>query len=325
MSSGLEPPIRETERRSSLPRRLRSPGPLQKDLLRLAGMCGGYVLTALLPARFDGWVVDRLAALFLRVQAGRVRRLALQMRQLLGSAGTDEEFLETAREHYELRIENDWGTIRGLHRRGWPPDVQLVGLERLRGALDDGRGAILWHMFFGPNVVPKAACWRNSIPLTHLSRAQHGVRSPNWFTLHSLAPLLRRCEDRYLAERIVIPRDGSLGYMKALLGRLAENATLSIYAEHTGRQNVATDFFEERAEFATGAPSLAWKMGSALLPVYVVREGRFRYRVVIDEPIEVDRGLTRKEFAQRAIEDFSRRLQLRIAEYPADWMGWVHR
>lgn len=306
-------------------RRSPFPGPLQKDLLRLAGMCGGYVATALLPARFDGWVVDRLAALFRRLQAGRVKRLALEMRRLLGSAGADEDFHESAREHYDLRVENDWGTLRGLNRREWPSAVRLEGLERLHSALADGRGAILWQMFFGPNVVPKVACWRNAIPLTHLSRAQHGVRVPNWFTLHSLAPLLRRCEDRYLAERIVIPRDGSLGYMKLLLGRLEENATLSIYAEHTGRQNVATRFFGERAEFATGAPSLAWKMGSALLPVYVVREGRFRYRVVIDEPIEVDRSLERKEFARGAIEDFSGRLERTITEYPADWMGWVHR
>ena len=166
------------------------------------------------------------------------------------------------------------------------------------------------------------ALWNAGFKVVHLSTAGHGA-SGSWLGRHALSPLVARAENWYLDERIIIPRDEALGYMKALIDRLKDNRIVSMYGDRLARQNVVTPFFTGTAAFATGAPTLAHRLGSALLPVSAVREGPNRYRVVIHTPIEVSRDLRRGEFVQRSIEEFSRQLQARIIAHPASWGNWT--
>ena len=222
-----------------------------------------------------------------------------------------------------MRIEETWGRIRGMRRRGWRPQLKVTGLKHLREALKHGKGAVLWVKGFCGQAVFKKALWQEGVPLIHLSREQHGAPQETWLGLQFVAPLYCRVEDRYLTERVVIPLDNSLGYLRCLQERLFDNGCVSIMAEHRGRGSVTSTFFAVQAEFATGAPSLAWKCGSVLLPVRTVREGFFNYNVVIEEPIRLDRSEPRKDFVKAAVREFTQRLELHIRERPAEWMGWV--
>ena len=56
--------------------------------------------------------------------------------------------------------------------------------------------------------------------------------------------------------------------------------------------------------------------------MYSVREGTGRYRIVIDEPIPVDRQLDRKVYVEKAVHEFSRRMQVAIERHPGSWKGW---
>ena len=62
----------------------------------------------------------------------------------------------------------------------------------------------------------------------------------------------------------------------------------------------------------------------ALLTVWALREGAFRYRVVIDEEMPIDRDMPRKHFAERAVHAFAGRLEGCIGRHPADWQGWFY-
>ena len=158
--------------------------------------------------------------------------------------------------------------------------------------------------------------------LVHLSRIGHGAKSTSWMALRLLCPLHRRSEDCYLKERITIPLDESRGYMRLLMKHLENNAVVSIFGEIHSRRPVNAAFFRRSAGFAAGAPFLAWKMGSVLLPTYCVRQGPSRYRFVVDEPIVLDPGLERDPFVRQAVVEFSQRLQVAIRASPSSWLGW---
>lgn len=100
------------------------------------------------------------------------------------------------------------------------------------------------------------------------------------------------------------------------------NAVLSIVGDNTGSQNVTVPFLGAWGSFAIGAPALAWKAGSILLPVHAVREGPNRYRVMIGKVMEEDRALPRKEFVRRSIGEFARRMEEAVAEHPGSWGRW---
>jgi lauroyl/myristoyl acyltransferase len=225
---------------------------------------------------------------------------------------------------YQVVFEDAWARIRSVHKRGWKPSTSVEGLERIEAARAAGAGTILWRMSFGSSLNVKIGLWRAGIPIVHLSHETHGSWSGTRIASKILRSLYRRTEKWYLAERVIIPQTGGRGkVMKTLLRRLMEdNAVVSIVGDLTGTQNVTTPFLDGQAKFAIGSPSLAWKAKSALLPVYAVRQATGDYRIVIEEPIEVDRTLDRKEAVRRAVEEFSERMQDAIARHPGSWSNW---
>ena len=62
----------------------------------------------------------------------------------------------------------------------------------------------------------------------------------------------------------------------------------------------------------------------ALLLAYPLHTGPFRYKLVIEPEISVDREIDRKRFALQAGSHFAARLEQLIIENPADWQGWSY-
>jgi hypothetical protein len=163
------------------------------------------------------------------------------------------------------------------------------------------------------------------LPLTHLSRAQHGSATTTRLGIAWVAPLFRRVEDAELEERVTIPLGESLAYLDTLADRLAANKCVSIFGEHAGRQNVEVEILGMRRQLALGAPSIAWRAGAALVTAYALRESPFHHRLVIEEEIAVDRAMRRRQFAEQAVRTFGSRLENCILRHPAEWHGWFYQ
>jgi RNA polymerase sigma-70 factor (ECF subfamily) len=225
-------------------------------------------------------------------------------------------------EHLKRKYEHLLGRARAAHGRGWQPDVELCGAEHLEHALAAGRGAVLWVTAFCGPLVPKIALARGGFRVAHLSMPFHGGFSRSRAAVHVLNPWTRRAEDKHLAERVVIPLDGTLGYMRRLREILVANGCVSIAGEHCGRQNVTVPFLDGKEAFATGAWSLARSTGAALLTVRAHRPAPGVYRVVIDPPVAIDPGLARTDGARVVIGELAARLEGSVRAYPADWERW---
>lgn len=292
--------------------------------MKLLGLCSGCVLAALIPRRLDPWIIGHLTALVLRLRPEKEPRFAQKMLETLGPRGGGRDLSKEARNCYEMNLEGPWARARGLRKGGWRPEISVEGIERLREGQAAGAGTILWRMPFGSTLTEKNGLWQQGIPLVHLSDQSHGTRSPAWISRKVLAPLFQRTENWNLKERVVIPRGGTkTGAMKIVLKRLLkENAVVSIIAESPGVQDVHTPFLNGRASFAIGAPSLAWKAGSTLLPIFSVREGTARFKIVIDKPIPVHRDMDRKVYVEQAVNEFSQRMQSAIVQFPGSWNRW---
>jgi lauroyl/myristoyl acyltransferase len=294
----------------------------QRDTVRALAMLVGYLVTAVVPRSLDGRIVSGLARLFHLLRPDSAPRLAGRMADTLG--GDPSHLLDRARAHYRVRLEGVWGRLRSLHRSGWNPVTEIHGLETLEAARAAGRGTILWRISLCDTQVAKIALARVGIPPTHLSRAEHGAHSNAWAARHVLAPLYQRAENWHLRERVVMPWGGPPTEAKERLSTCLarENGVISIFGDLTGKHAVVTPFFAGQAAFARGAPSLATKTGAVLLPCYPVWERPGHYRLVIEDPIDLDPDSDRSANVARAVEEFSIRMQAAIRRHPESWMGW---
>jgi lauroyl/myristoyl acyltransferase len=230
-----------------------------------------------------------------------------------------------AEQHILMRLEDIWGRLRGMRRFGWRPHIEWEGLERLDDARRDSRGIVLWSMRFSSATVLKQGFYRQGLPFVHLSRVDHGSSTLTTVGLRVAAPIYCRAENCYLKERIRIPVDKSLHYVQTLRERLRSGNLVSIFGEHEGRQNYEAQVLGTTIKLALGAPSLAWLEDASLFTIAPIRVGPFRYRIVVDQAIPVDRAKPRRQFAEQAAQEYARRLQARILQHPADWQGWLYR
>lgn len=295
-----------------------------QDVRRICVLTCGGTLAQFVPERASRSVTHILLHAYRLLLAQTVRTLAQKIRNAL-PADTHSGPRAIAEQHIVMRLEDIWGRLRGMRRFGWRPHIEWEGLERLDAALRDGRGIVLWSMRFSSATVLKQGFYRQGRPFVHLSRVDHGCSTLTTLGLRVAAPLYCRAENCYLKERVQIPLDESLHYVQTLRERLRAGNLVSIFGEHEGRQNHGAQLLGTTIKLALGAPSLAWLEDAALFTVAPIRVGPFRYRIVVDEAIPVDRAQPRRQFAEHAAQEYARRLEARILQHPADWQGWLYR
>jgi hypothetical protein len=245
------------------------------------------------------------------------------MAEVLSPHRTDN-WTALANEHARMKLEDYWGRFRGVGPRGWHPSIEFEGDHYIRKALENGKGAVIWCMRFSSDAVLKQGFYQAGLPLVHLRDSAHGAHSGRTRLGTSLvSPLFCRAEDPYLASRVVIPVEGSLGYLQTLRDHLRANDCVSIYGDATGRQTVEVPFLTGTCKYATGAPSMAWAEDSPLFSAYALRTGRFKYRVIVEDAIAADRSLPRKAFVSAAVAEFAQRVERLVRNHPTDWQDWL--
>lgn len=209
--------------------------------------------------------------------------------------------------------------LRAIFAPCWRRRVELEGIAHLERALAEGRGAVLWvHPCVSSNVGVKQALAEAGYPLVHLSRPSHGF-SASRLGVRIVSPLMRRAETPFLAERVVIDDSGSIGPLRQLRRRLAENRVVSITVGKSASRVVTVPFLDGGLRLSAGPITLAAGARAALLPVFTW--GDPAHPVVrIGAPLPV-RGTKTRD-----IEECQRATAAGLADqallHPEYWAGW---
>ncbi len=307
-----------------MPKRPGTPGGAAERLVSVKDLC---VLVKLPPAALAAWCVpERYWFGLCRHMAG-LRPVALdeQARRLAAMMGACVP-AETAREialRHQAFIRLDQLCFLRSHRPGgWSPALRLDGGRHLAAALEAGHGAILWVM---PTVfqwlVTKRALFEAGYPLHHLSSPYHGFSTTSWLGVQLVNPIRTRIENRYLAERVVLGRDGSAqSALRRLTTVLRGNGIASIAVAASGARAIAAPFLGGSLLAARGAPHLAIRTGAALLPVVTLwRDSAFVTR--IEAPLALAGSESPEARQVEAVAELARRLEPHARAHP-DQIAW---
>jgi Kdo2-lipid IVA lauroyltransferase/acyltransferase len=100
----------------------------------------------------------------------------------------------------------------------------------------------------------------------------------------------------------------------AILGDQREKRSAAVYVE----------LFGEKVPTSRGTAMIAMRTGATVIPVYSVREGFLRYRLVFGEPLVMERKGNMQELIYRNTRKINAFLESIILEHPEEWF-WVHR
>jgi KDO2-lipid IV(A) lauroyltransferase len=94
--------------------------------------------------------------------------------------------------------------------------------------------------------------------------------------------------------------------------------------QNTRVQNVFVDFFGTKAATTPGPAVLALRTGAHLVPIFMLREGPGKHRLIVEEPIEPVRTGNQEADVIATTQKCADVLEKYVREYPSQWF-WVHR
>lgn len=218
--------------------------------------------------------------------------------------------------------------FRTLHQFAWclteryerlaggpQPEVELDHAERWRRATDRPGGLLLVTGHLGSWEVGSA------LPVSKARRAVHLVRE------EEMDPRAQELIAELLGERMgpgytthfAAAADPRLGLL--LLEALARGEVVALQGDRPrrGGRVLERSLFGRPYSVPAGPLVLARTSGAPLLPVFVHREGRRRYRVSVGEPLTVARGADRGADLAAAADRFLAELEAAVRRRPHQW------
>jgi KDO2-lipid IV(A) lauroyltransferase len=244
---------------------------------------------------------------------GRHRRLAVAQLQAAFPSRSEAECRVIARDVFQHfgRLFVELLTFSLLTSDEIRARVEFDGEERVRAALEKGRGVLLFSAHFGfweiqgfahPLVLP---------PMSVLARP---LDNPY---LHALLEKARRGT----GNGVIYKR----GAVRKVLRALEANEIVAIMIDqHTHAQDaVVVDFFNRPAATTSALAAMALRTGAPVIPVFALPLPGGRYRLIYEHPVDpppADSPDRAREFMQRCTDV----VEMYVRRHPQLWL-WMHR
>jgi KDO2-lipid IV(A) lauroyltransferase len=188
--------------------------------------------------------------------------------------------------------------------------IRMEGLTHLDKALEEGKGAVLVTGHFGSWELMGCALVRLGYPLAFVVGVQRN---------RLVQGLMNRLRGECGIP--VIEPTSLLETTRAL----RQNRFIAMLSDQdAGGHGVFVDFLGEPASTHAGAARLAFLTGAPVITGFIIRTGVTRHRIVIEEPIHIDRSLERDESVLRVTQAYTRTIEAYVRRHPDHWL-WAHR
>jgi len=254
----------------------------------------------------------RLFGLFYHLSP-KQRLIAIHnLRHAFPEKGT-EEIITIAKGVYRTLgiVTADFFEIPSLTKENIGNLVEVQGLENCRKALEKNKGLLMFGAHFGN--------WELEAIATSLF-------------LKPAAVIYRPLDNPFL-DKLVAQVRSSTGNkpvpkeraMRQMLRTLKNNDVLGLLIDQNvaWQEGVFVDFFGRPACTTDGLALLALHTEAPVVPAYIVRMENGKYRMVIEQEMEVIRTGDDHKDALVNTQNFTKVIEDTIRKYPDQWL-WVH-
>ena len=191
--------------------------------------------------------------------------------------------------------------------------VAVEGLDQALKVLDEKRGALLLLGHFGNWELMALMSKVIDRPILAIAKLiKNNPRLERWII-----------ESREkIGLEIIPPRNATPKVLQAL----SQNQIVAVLFDQRGRRSKGmwADFFGRKVPTTPGLATMALKSGAPVIPVFMVREGFERHRLIIREPLQLITTGHFKQDVEANTQLFNQVLESIIRQYPDQWL-WIHR
>jgi KDO2-lipid IV(A) lauroyltransferase len=127
-----------------------------------------------------------------------------------------------------------------------------------------------------------------------------------------------------LGQKILPPKPITASVKKSL-NCLRRNEILYLVADERQRHGgIPVPFFGRKAFTPSGPALFSVKTGAPILPMFVLRENRIQWTLVIGHPVEIEKTSDEKKDIEALTAKFTRAIEEFIRQYPTQWT-WLNR
>ena len=194
--------------------------------------------------------------------------------------------------------------------------IDFKGIEYLDQELAKGKGVILMTAHFGAKQILQVGLGHLGYPLTQLH--YHMKRKELTWTQKNVSQKQRI----YIENKLPVNFLSSKGFLGSAVKRLKKNQILLLAGDgiglkrHMNKGYHPFNFLGRTMLFPTGSLSIAEFTGSAILPIFAVRN-KHRHRIIIEPPLDVENG---DHFD--VMKQYIRILEKYVRNYPSLWEFW---
>jgi KDO2-lipid IV(A) lauroyltransferase len=191
------------------------------------------------------------------------------------------------------------------------PRVTVEGVEHIDRLRDDGKPGIVFTAHIGNWEIVATAVTQRGIPLGVIYRASNNPIAD---------ALIRRGRANLPGELLPKGREGA----KGALAILQAGGHLGLLPDQKMNDGIAVPFLGRPAMTAPALAQFALKYDCPVVPVRVVREGGFRFRIVAEPPLTFQPTGNRHRDIAAFTEEVNRTIERWVRDTPGQWL-WLHR
>ncbi len=189
--------------------------------------------------------------------------------------------------------------------------VRIYGEEYLKESLTAGKGGILFSAHFCNWEIIATALSLKGYPISAIARP---LENP---LVDRFVNLLREVS----GTKIISARENSIG--QALEWLRANGLLYILLDQRITEGNIYVDFFNRPAATSPIVALLSRRTGTAVIPIYSVRQENGKIEIRVEEPIKIETAKNIRENTLLNTAIFSKIMEDWIREYPDYWF-WVH-
>ncbi len=268
----------------------------------------GHFFAILLPKRIAYVIACTIADIYYRISYKDRNIVKKNIRTVLGGSVSENDLNRMAREVFRnfAKYLADFFSFSKIDEGYIKRNVKIEGLNNIDAALSRGKGAIILSAHIGNWELGGSALPLTGYPLCGVVLTHQNKRINDFFTRQRLAGKMRPIE---------------IGIsLKACYSVLKGNGLLALLGDRDFTKNgIRIEFFGRKALIPKGPAAFSYRIGSAIVPCFMLREDGDKFRLVFEEPIYPDHNEKEETALISLTKECIAVIESYVRKYPTQW------